>query len=125
MLQNAATQALIAQIPEEDRHAASAEEAEMKAEQAPHPKAPLAKPKPKPNPIGSPEGVGGVGGTGGGGGGAGRAQRVLGLHKQSTRKTARNLGQQYSSIAKAGRTGDCMDGCAADHSAGCGTRLYY
>ena len=50
MLQNAATQALIAQILEADRRAASAEEAEPKAEQAPHPKAPLAKPKPKPKP---------------------------------------------------------------------------
>ena len=46
MLQNAATQALIAQIPEADRGAAE----EPKAEQAPHPKAPLAKPKPKPKP---------------------------------------------------------------------------
>ena len=48
MLQNAATRALMAQIPEADRRAASAEEAEPKAEQTPHPKAPLAKPKPKP-----------------------------------------------------------------------------
>ena len=46
MLQNAATQALIAQIVEADRRAAE----EPKAEQAPHPKAPLAKPKPKPKP---------------------------------------------------------------------------
>ena len=46
MLQNAATQALIAQILEVDRRAAE----EPKAEQAPHPKATLAKPKPKPKP---------------------------------------------------------------------------
>ena len=46
MLQNAATQALIAQILEADRRAAE----EPKAKQAPHPKAPLAKPKPKPKP---------------------------------------------------------------------------
>ena len=46
MLQNAATQALIAQILDADRRAAE----EPKAEQAPHPKAPLAKPKPKPKP---------------------------------------------------------------------------
>ena len=46
MLQNAATQALIAQILEADRRAAE----KPKAEQAPHPKAPLAKPKPKPKP---------------------------------------------------------------------------
>ena len=46
MLQNAATQALIAQIVQADRRAAE----EPKAEQAPHPKAPLAKPKPKPKP---------------------------------------------------------------------------
>ena len=46
MLQNAATQALIAQILETDRRAAE----EPKAEQAPHPKAPLTKPKPKPKP---------------------------------------------------------------------------
>ena len=50
MLQNAATEAPIAQILEADRRAASAEEAEPKAEQAPHPKAPFAKPKPKPKP---------------------------------------------------------------------------
>ena len=47
MLQNAATQALIAQILEADRRAAE----EPKVEQAPHPKAPLAKPKPKPKPL--------------------------------------------------------------------------
>ena len=38
MLQNAATQALIAQILDAERRAAPAEEAEPKAEQAPHPK---------------------------------------------------------------------------------------
>ena len=46
MLQNAATQSLIAQILEADRRAAE----EPKAEQAPHPKAPIGKPKPKPKP---------------------------------------------------------------------------
>ena len=46
MLQNAATQALIAQIVEADTRAAE----EPKAEHAPHPKAPRAKPKPKPKP---------------------------------------------------------------------------
>ena len=53
MLQNAATQALIAQILEAQRRASPAEEAEPKAEQAPHPKPkapPLAKPKSKPKP---------------------------------------------------------------------------
>ena len=50
MLQNAATQALIAQILEADTRAVE----EPKAEQAPHPKAPLAKPKPKPNPNPKP-----------------------------------------------------------------------
>ena len=53
MLQNEASQSLIAQILEEQRRAAPAEEAEPKAEQAPHPKpkaAPLAKPKSKPKP---------------------------------------------------------------------------
>ena len=53
MLQNAATQALIAQILEAQRRTASAGEAEPKAEHAPHPKpkaAPLAKPKSKPKP---------------------------------------------------------------------------
>ena len=51
MLQNAATQALIAQILEAQRHAAPAEEAEPKAEQAPKGKPPpLAKHKSKPKP---------------------------------------------------------------------------
>ena len=51
MLQNAATQALIAQIMKAQRRAAPAEEAEPKAEQAPKGKAPpLAKPKSKPKP---------------------------------------------------------------------------
>ena len=51
MLQNAATQALIAQILEAQRRAAPAEEAEPKVEQAPKGKAPpLAKPKSKPEP---------------------------------------------------------------------------
>ena len=53
MLQNAATQALIAQILEGQRRAAPAEEAGPKAEQAPHPKPtapPLAKPQSKPKP---------------------------------------------------------------------------
>ena len=49
MLQNAATQALIADILEAQRRAAPAEEAEPKAEQAPKGKAPpIAKPKAKP-----------------------------------------------------------------------------
>ena len=53
MLQNGATQALIAQIMEAQRRAAPAEKAEPKAEQAPHPKPkapPLAKPNSKPKP---------------------------------------------------------------------------
>ena len=51
MLQNAATQALIAQILEAQKRAAPAEEAEPKAEQAPKGKAPpLAKPKSKAKP---------------------------------------------------------------------------
>ena len=50
--QNAATQALIAQILEAQRHAAPAEEAEPKAEQAPKGKTPpLTKPKSKPKPL--------------------------------------------------------------------------
>ena len=57
MLQNVATQALIAEIVVAHGRAAPAEEAEPKAEQAPHPKpkaAPLAKPKSKPKPKPQP-----------------------------------------------------------------------
>ena len=51
MLQNAATQALIAQILEAQRRAPPAEEAEPTAEQAPKGEAPpLAKPKSRPKP---------------------------------------------------------------------------
>ena len=103
MLQNATTQALIAQMLEAQRRAAPAEEAKPKAEQAPKGKAPpLAKPKSKPkaqpqvpHPPSPPSppldarkrggGGGPRGGGGGGGGGAGELKGFLGSRAACSR----------------------------------------